>query len=515
MKQPTFQHISGNTGGDILFDTPFDYLFEYLCRQKDCVLPKQQSTIRGLLRLGEIMGDPGDVITEELDSDIPALYTYFGQFIDHDLTARTDREEGISEIAGPDGNAREITPLDPNEVIEKIRNGRRPQLDLDSLFGDGPSFADNDTENYNYHTIADSLYDKRNLKLKVEFDKDRGYLDILRYEDGKARLADERNGENVMISQLHAVFKLFYNNVIDYLKETEPNQEREHRYAKARKLTRWAYQYVVVEDYLKRVCMPEIVTNTLDNGVRFFQPGRRLFMPLEFSVAAFRFGHSMIRPEYTLNNRSQNQKINTLLGTKGHLDNGRLKVESVINFSNFVSIGGSDPQKARLIDPKIAKGLFDLSNLGPKMGSMLAKLTQRNLLRGYLLSLPTGQSVAHAMGIHPMTPDEVLKNFKDTNNDNQRSDIESFGFDTKTPLWFYILQEAQVHSNGKRLGAVGSTLVTETILGLLQNDPNSYLSKCCDAKIEQENGKKGLRIGKQIISTLADIVQIGLGTTML
>lgn len=507
MKRPTFKHESGASNGDILFDTPFNYLFEYLCRQKDCKLPKQQRTVRGLLKLGEIMGKPGDEITENLDSSIPALYTYFGQFIDHDLTARTDREEGISEIAGPDGNAREIEPLDPQVVIDKIKNGRRPQLDLDSLFGDGPSFAENVSEQYRYKTISDHLYDKRDLKLFVKYDKNTGYLDINRDKDGHQLLADERNAENLLISQLHAVFKLFYNGVIDYLRSEEPQLEREYRYAKARQLTRWAYQFVVVEDYLKRVCMPEIVTSTLLNGAKYFQPGRRLFMPLEFSVAAFRFGHSMIRPEYILND-SRTEEINKLLGMGDHIKNGRLLDDRVLDFEKFISINGSDPQKARLIDPLISKGLFNLKQLGPQMGTMLARLTQRNLLRGYLLSLPTGQSIAHAIGIHPMESEELLQGF---NEDNQSS-IKEFNFDEKSPLWFYVLQEAKVHTGGNSLGAVGSTLVAETILGLLQNDPNSYLSKCCDAEISTDpSGKKGIKIGQQIIATLSDIVQIGLG----
>lgn len=502
------KHITGaQSPNEILFDTPFDYMFEYLCRQKHCKLPEDHKTIKGLLALGEIMGDPGDQKTDSLDSKIPAIYTYFGQFIDHDLTARTDREEGISQISDDEGNVRpNLSPIEPDEVKEKVKNGRRPQLDLDSLFGDGPSFAENTTEQYKYQTAADKLYNKTSLKLKVKHDPSTGYLDINR-NNGEPQLADERNAENVMISQLHAVFKLFYNRVLEHLKSAEPGREREYRYARARQITKWVYQFVVVEDYLRRVCMTEIVDDVLLGGARFYQPGRKLFMPLEFSVAAFRFGHSMIRPEYELNSATT-LEINKLLGSSGHLDGGQLKADRVIDFSKFVSIGGSIPQMARLIDPLIASGLFDLSQLGPSVKNMMARLTQRNLLRGFLLSLPTGQAMANAMGIVPMSESELREGF----TGDQEKTLIRYCLDQETPLWYYVLQEARVHTNGHSLGAVGSYLVCNTIIGILQNDPTSYLNNCCDISIsEGAANSKLFKVGNAEIRNLSDFIQVALG----
>jgi len=347
-------HLTGTKeSSEILYDTNFGYLFEYLSTCNDHLLPEGCKTIEHLKELGKVMADmasPTDPQTE-FDSNIPAIYTYLGQFIDHDITARTDRDSEFQNLEKPE----EIVPLNPSVVVSKLKNGRRPQLDLDSLFGEGPSF------NHTYKAQADKLFNNTSLNLFIEDSPD-GFLD-LRRDNKKALIADARNDENLVVSQLHAVFIKLFNKINTGL---EPGLSNQEAYSRARQLTRWAYQFVVVNDYLKQVCDSSVVTDVIANGPFFFNT-HIPFMPLEFSVAGFRFGHSMIRPFYQINDTTS-KKIMEILGPamNGLLDvNGKLKPENVIKWSNFSSFNNGAPtNRARKIDPLIAKGLFDLSVLG-------------------------------------------------------------------------------------------------------------------------------------------------------
>ena len=213
-------------------------------------------------------------------------------------------------------------------------------------------------------------------------------------------------------------------------------------------------------------------------------------MPLEFSVAAFRFAHSMIRPFYTLSSTSGDIKLvrapidppgtNFLLGTNSNPDNfdpdNQLKQKLVIEWKNFV---GPTAQKTRKIDTKIAHDLFTLP-FRPD-DPVLTSLAQSNLFRGFNLSIPIGQAVCDAMSVNPLTPAEIL-----TGEDPSISDVvkESY-FHHRTPLWYYILREAAVQQQGERLGEVGSRIVAETLINLLKEDPNSYLNNRHDPAVKQ------------------------------
>ncbi|MEQ9334119.1 heme peroxidase family protein [Thalassobaculum sp.] len=505
-------HATGVTGeGQVLFCTPFGYMFRDAAGSPGCLLPATQRTIDGLLALGTAMADPGtqDHPTTEFDSDIPAGFTYFGQFIDHDLTARTDREAGDGGLSISDGRGNVnpgLAPLPPAEVVTRVFNARRPQLDLDSVYGDGPSLIDAGAAQDGVVTRSDHFY--KDLRLLVERGPGR-YLDLPR-RDGVAQIADERNDENLIVSQLHATMLAFNNKVFDGLNGSTV----QGRYSQARRLVRWAYQYAVVNDFLMRVCDPSIVEDTVMNGPRFYSPaanGGAVFMPLEFSVAGFRFAHSMIRPFYKLND-DVTRDINDILEPRR--DRGddsllgvdrRLKPKNVVAWRNFVDLradvfGG--PQSTRLIDPRLALGLFRLGFDGLPDTAMMSHLTQRNLLRGHLFSIPTGQAVAEQMGIQPLSEPEVLGD-----DDNIAQAIRTGGFEQRTPLWYYILQEAKVQAGGRTLGAVGSRLVAETVVGLLKADPNSYLRN------QHHPAVTGIGIAitagdsTAVVSSLADIIR--------
>ena len=398
-----FTHGGTLKVAEILFQTRFDYMFPLLAAKPECLLPPGATTQGCLLSLGTAMAS--DTLANPGDSTIPAVYTYLGQFIDHNITAQTDREIGASRIATPDGNVMDITPLSSHDAGRKLVNGRRPKLDLNQVYGDGPGLGTNPSP-----TEGDELFDAATLDFRVVADAP-GF-DVPRQKDGTAIIADMRNNENLNISQLHCAFLLFHNKVAAGLPGA---LTKDQRYIRARQLVRWAYQYVVLNDYLPNVCDPVVVNDIAANGVRHYAPDNDLlFMPLEFSVAAFRFGHSMIRPQYRLN-AGTTLTLMQILNVGALLAGGappKVAAADIIAWHNFARIAGQPaPQMARKIDPEISLDLGTLPVFlaGSKIpiGALLQHLARRNLLRGFLLSIPTGQALAEGMQTKALTPSEL------------------------------------------------------------------------------------------------------------
>jgi hypothetical protein len=188
-------------------------------------------------------------------------------------------------------------------------------------------------------------------------------------------------------------------------------------------------------------------------------------MPVEYSGAAYRFGHSMIRAEYEV----QDGHTVPIFGQDGYEDlrgNRQIPASLWIDWNYFFEIPGmntpDDRNMARLIDTQLSLPLFKLPStvVAPVAGAIVA-LAERNLLRGKRLGLPAGQDVATAMGIKPLT--------------NAQLGLTEPGWKNKAPLWFYILKESEL-LGGKKLGPVGGRIVAEVILGLLALDKTSYFN---------------------------------------
>jgi hypothetical protein len=207
--------------------------------------------------------------------------TFLGQFLDHDMTF--------------DGTSRLGVPTSP----EDSTNSRTPALDLDSVYGGGP-------------TVSPQLYDPRDrAKFKVESNGQ--FEDLPRGSDGAAIIADPRNDENLMIAGLQVAFLLFHNKVVDKLRtegfdrrrELDWDQrewERDDRrhlgvFAEARRLVTWHYQWIIVNEFLPHIIGARLVNDILSQGPRYYRPRRgEQSMPVEFQGAAYRFGHSLVRP---------------------------------------------------------------------------------------------------------------------------------------------------------------------------------------------------------------------------
>ena len=395
---------------------------------------------------------------QKSDNDkIPAGYTYLGQFVDHDIT------------------------YDPTSKLERdndplaLANFRTPRFDLDSVYGTGPL-----DQPFLYESID---HRDRGVKLLVGRPPAAGGLaaeDLPRNEQGVALIADPRNDENAIVSQLHLLFVRFHNTVVDRVRDESPELEGEELFGEARRRVRWHYQWIVTHDFLTRIAGAETARAVLSDGDA---PGARAtvhrshytwhdepFIPVEFSGAAYRFGHSMVRSNYLVRRGEPAPAIFPtgggapgkldLSGSRPLLDALRVQwdlffwdrpIESVTNASLRIS-------------HRITKELFHVPDRGA--------LPRLNLQRGRALGLPSGQAVAGAMGEPPLPPADLKLDRADPAGVNDR-------LLAATPLWYYVLCEAgtsRFGNGGEHLGPVGGRIVAEVLAGLLEGDPQSYLS---------------------------------------
>jgi len=191
-------------------------------------------------------------------------------------------------------------------------------------------------------------------------------------------------------------------------------------------------------------------------------------MPVEFSVGAYRFGHSMVRGEYELNDQVQNIPIFAKPPAEDLRGFRELPAGHVIQWARFFKFDGSklEPQPSRKIDSKLA---FGISILPDAVAKEIHALAERDLKRGKALGLPSGQAIARTFGL----PEDLILHAQQMKSLPEPL-LRAFG--ASTPLFFYVLKEAEVLSEGRRLGPVGGRIVAEVLIGLLRGDPSSYLS---------------------------------------
>jgi hypothetical protein len=441
----------------------FDFLFGDLQDEPRHLLPERQRTRDDLVRLGRTMQDAGGAMGGG-DSRIPAAYTYFGQFVDHDVTLEAHSAD-LPDLLGDD-----LTPLRRSEIRERVQNTRTAALELDSVYG---SPAPRDDDKMEVGKVANS---GNRPPGKNDFnDLPREGRHRLPERDRAALIGDPRNDENLVVAQLHVAFLRAHNRLVG----------QGNTFGEARRRLRRHYQHIVLHDFLKRIADPQIVEETIQENRVYNPRDERFFLPLEFSVAAYRFGHTMVRSRYDFNlnfPQATLGEIFTFTALSGGLgDFDTLPEIWIIEWERFVD-AGSPFNRARGIDTKLVEPLFELPDIQgvPQQGNS-GRLAVRNLLRGYLLRLPTGQAVARSLGrrlngvrdIPVLSPQQI----KDAAaSEEQVGVLRDAGFLDRTPLWYYVLAEAEALGEGRRLGPVGSTIVAEVLVGLIRRSPNSVLN---------------------------------------
>jgi hypothetical protein len=366
--------------------------------------------------------------------------TFFGQFIDHDITFDTTSTLGVTTDPA-------VSP-----------NTRTASLDLDSVYGQGP-------------VASPQLYNPADRdKLQIGFGGQ--FEDLPRMSDGTnaAVIPDPRNDENLMIAGLHCAFILFHNNAVDWVRAH--HSQENSAYLTARQLTTWHYHWLVVHEFLPQIVGQPLLDDVLQNGRRFYRPKmQRAFMPVEFQTGTYRFGHSMVRPSYRANLGGDNG--NPFFGMvfdpagDGQADpvdlrGGTRASRRFIGWQTFFDFGDGNVKPNKRIDTKISTPLFDLPLAAIASHDPPQALPQRNLLRQLTWSLPAGQAIAALMGVTPLAAADL-------------AELQPYGFQSSTPPWYYVLKEAQLVEDGLHLGPVGGRVVAEVLIGLLQTDINSYL----------------------------------------
>ena len=441
-------------------------------RQFCRLFPKgEQPDGADLIELGQLMETETGAPQDNRDSNIPAGYTYLGQFIDHDVTLDRD------------------TVLDPTDIVEpeNITNFRTPALDLDSVYLDGP---DNNPEIYEADGKTLKIGQTSNILGLGVFPND------LPRDGTKAIIGDGRNDENLIVAQTHLAFLKFHNSRV----AANPGASFEE----IRRDVVLHYQAIVITDFLPRVIDQAVLDDVLKNGRIFYTDEFKDCMPIEFSVAAYRMGHSMVRPSYEWNkifNSSGSDGIATfdqifefsgVSGTRGAGDppfrglptlpsNWIADWRRMYDFTQVAGQKHAQLNFARKLDAQMTidlKTLPEFQQMSSPPPAPLLSLATRNLLRGRLVSLPTGQQVAAALGETPLTAAEITNNLAA----DQANILVQKGFDQATPLWYYILREAMVRADGNHLGPVGSRIVAETFVGLIEHSPINLLSEQPDLR---------------------------------
>ena len=470
---------------------------------------------------------PENKVDGEENSGISAGYTYFGQFMDHDITF-----DPVSVLQGRN---------DPNALVDF----RTPALDLDCLYGRGPA-----DQPYMYEPDGKTF--RLGRVLTQGFHAPATARDLPRFagnppdDDRPARalIGDKRNDENVIVSQLQGLFLRFHNRVV--------RENDGISFEDAQRIVRWHYQWAIVHDFLPtivgRATMNKIWPQWTPTGaggtlpsLKYYDTGKDAYIPIEFSAAAYRFGHSMVRPIYRLNTNltggKDPEKASPNEIDPQHID-GRFFIfanvqerglngfdafpsQWAIDWSLFFDMNGSAGktgkqrlQPAYKIDtslvnplgflPEFSKPPFGAGgDLGiPTMQPVEqdkknpSNLAVRNLWRGNSMGLPSGQVIAKAIGETPLTPEELFVGKAQAKDDGTPDDVPLSSiaggiFASESPLWYYVLAESNAQwrrqIGGKSpadanavpvtLGPVGGRIVAETLLGLIVAGKNSYLSQ--------------------------------------
>jgi Animal haem peroxidase len=368
--------------------------------------------------------------------------TFMSQLMDLDITFDTTSRLG------------EVTPP------VTAPNSRTAAFDLDNIYGSGPIGSPN-------------VYDPQD-PIKLRLESGGLFEDLPRDANNRAIIADPRGDQHLIISGLVAAFHRFHNHAVDLVRTQSPAISNDDAFRQARQLTTWHYQWTILHEFLPLLVGQDMVNDILNNGRKFYNPlPNRGFIPVEFQIG-YRIGHSMIRPSYRANLAGDNgQPFFAFIfdpSQEGKPDPDDLRSRAraprrFIGWQTFFDFGDNQVRPNKLIDTKISSPLFNLPLQTIGAGTPPTSLIQRNLLRHLTWQLPSGQTIAHKMGVPVLSRYDLAE---------LRKIYPSF--DKSTPLWYYILKEAELKEKGLHLGQVGGRIVGEVIIGLLQVDSNSYLN---------------------------------------
>jgi len=386
-------------------------------------LPALEVDERSLHALGRPSGpcDVGVDFVDGEDSATAAAWPFFGQFIAHDITA--DRS--------PLGHR-----TDPAQIV----NFRTPRANLEAVYGAGP--------------VGSPYLYAREDPCKLLLGP--GGRDVPRNHEGIALVGDPRNDVHLFVSQMHVAFIGLHNRLVDRLRaDGEPRRDV---FDEAHKVTVWHYQHVILHEFLPLLIGAELTAELLGGGARYYRPGEHPYIPFEFADAAYRYGHAQMRQRYQVNaSFGPCQLFPDLLGF------GPVAPEHAVDWALQIDVPGRPAaQRAKRIDGRLPTSLISLPTRisGESGRSDYTSLAVRDLQRGRAVGLPSGEAIAREIGVEPLDPEAV--------------GLAQHGWRAETPLWLYVLKEAETLHGGDRLGPVGGVIVGEVLVGIINADPESF-----------------------------------------
>jgi hypothetical protein len=440
------------------------HLFHDLAQDPESLLPESSETADNLSRLGDSMRDRAPDGTN--NSSIHSGYTYLGQFIDHDLVfthiSRQARDLTDSCMLGDS----QLRPFELSYIYREVTNQRTAILELETIYG-GSEPAPRDPTDERLmalgrvvkHSGANpGIDDRQDLPL---------FEEAASTGNRVPRIGDPRNDQTVILSQLHVAFLRAHNAIVRKLNCT---------FDEAQLLLRQHYLWMIVHDFLmKRVAKKSVVENVLNSATPRYSPEPNFFLPLEFTSAAFRFGHSMIRRSYYLNDDLPGAELRDIFILKAVKNPAggsfvSLPLRKVVSWKEFLPAGEN---VARLLDTQMVEPLLAVLDAKEEIVPCETRLAVQDLKRGYMMSLPTGQAIAKHCDIVALTENQLLNACA---NVQQREILLHSPLLQRTPLWFYLLAEATAQEGGHRLGELGSYLVSEVLIGLVRRLPYSFIN---------------------------------------
>ena len=488
------------------------YLFPDLANRPGAGLFPDTSASETLALLQEFVENyyPPEGVPPQIKMDLPAVYTYFGQFMNHDISAPVGGMEvdlgGLAPagVIGSDllpdltatGRAASITP-----ILDHLANEHACPLSLTSLYAYGPGSRDPEV-NALYQpdgmrfrlgataTLSPQMMGQTTPTAYHKIDRRTGAHDLPR-SARTALIADLRNDENLIISQMHLAFMLLHNKLVDALHPAVPDPAA--CFARARQMVTLHYQWCILNDYLPKLLAPGVLDLVLNAAPRLTFANQ---VPMEFTSVAFRFGHSMVGSQYDFNANfgtagriAASASLAQLFGftTHGQMagqgvplpDHWVVDWPRLTQISGIIGAGDERGSRAEKLDLNFANDMFNLAEADQNLA--YRSIFLRNMLRGYHRRMPFGQDLAHAYGLPVLTPAEVQSAIPDRPAADMpalslRQLTARLGLLTDTPAWLYILCESQVRQGGNHLGPTASHLIADTITGLMRLRPDTVLT---------------------------------------
>ena len=497
------------------------------------------------------------------NSALPPVFTYLGQFIDHDITNQGLVDEDarrIVDIFKPDG---QFDPSHRDAVTQAIFNVRTGRFDLDSLYG--PKLPTGNAALDKLIGLMRCPEDRAKMSLGVPSGAEKGFpgglpadqaADLLRLHQlmapssgpalftpadfdalpeevqaaftknkepnfAAAVIGDPRNDENLFVAQLHIAFLRFHNAMVDALRDRGETGDADELFIRARNEVTLHYQWLVMNVYLPAVCDPVALQQVTGGGAQLYKdflaachhaPGKPFPMPIEFVVAAFRFGHSMVRGNYDWNGVLEQTEFKNLFeftgnGTQLPKTDSALPAQWVIDWRRAAMPNSEFAiRSTRRIDTNVALPLKAMQNEPAEFDEN--NLAARNLKRGVRMNVPGAQPAidvlneTYGFDLSPLTQSELTSG-------RTGDELQQAEYHTNTPIWFYVLKEAETRQAGQRLGAFGTHIVAGTIAGLIIHDPQSYWNK--EGSHEGRwHPVDGVRASGQLVDSLPNLFRAAL-----